>query len=507
MKKKLIVIICVFFMLEISCTTIPELKLVPVDNTENTSQNEVTTSNSTSLDQTLSDEEIVEAEPTSDAQPSSESVETDMVEIKEGLPKPIPEFFDSGETSEVTPLEEEIPIKVLTSDRTLSDEKVVEAEPTSDAQPPSELVETDMVEIKEGLPEPDLEFSNSGETSEVAPLEEEISIKVLTSDRTLSDEEIVEAEPTSYEQLSSEPIETDMVEIKEGLPEPNPEFSDSVETSEVAPLEEEIPIKVLTSDRTLSDEKVVEPEPEPEPEPLALDPLVSISEQERENVETNELVLPNEKLREENNSNSTEIIIEIPISDKSEVLLEDRNVTGNQQLEVIDSANEIKTSNDLDTESLDVTTEPIVSPIDPEEIEKLDVVDIQEVDIQESHNELPQLIELDSIEEPVSRQSNQSSTPMIIWGGGIVSLLVLIILFLIFFKPDFFHRFKEKYFLLVSWTHKRIDYIKNIKANWEQRRSNKDFTKSERSTVDVKSDESQDIQESKLNENGEDEHI
>lgn len=315
MKKKLIVIICVLFMLEISCTTIPELKLIPVDNTENTSQDEVTASNSTSSDRTLSDEEVVEA--------------------------------------------------------------------------------------------------------------------------------------------------------------------------------------------------VIEPEPEPEIEIETpdLDPLASISEQDRENVETIELVLPNEKLREENNFNSTDISMEIPISDKSEVLLEDRNVTGNQQLEVVDSANEIKTSNDLEATSLDVKTEPIVSPIDPDEKEKLDVVDIQEVNIQESHNELPQIIELESIEEPVSRQLNQRSTLMIIFGGVIVSLLVLIILFLFYFRPDTFHRFKVKYFLLVSWTHRRIDSIKNIKANWEKRRSPKDFTKSELSTVDVKSDGSQEIQESKLKENGEDEHI
>ena len=395
MKKKLIVIICVLFMLEISCTTIPELKLVPVDNTENTSQDEVTASNSTSSDRTLSDEEVVEAVIEPEAEPEPEA----------------------------------------------------EIEPTSDA---------------------------------------------LTS---------------------SEPIETDMAEIKEGLPESGPEFADSVETPEVASLEEEIPIKVLTSDRTLSDEEVVEAVIEPEPEPEIeietpdLDPLASISEQDRENVETIELVLPNEKLREENNFNSTDISMEIPISDKSEVLLEDRNVTGNQQLEVVDSANEIKTSNDLEATSLDVKTEPIVSPIDPDEKEKLDVVDIQEVNIQESHNELPQIIELESIEEPVSRQLNQRSTLMIIFGGVIVSLLVLIILFLFYFRPDTFHRFKVKYFLLVSWTHRRIDSIKNIKANWEKRRSPKDFTKSELSTVDVKSDGSQEIQESKLKENGEDEHI
>jgi|GEM_PF-6330628 len=393
MKKKLIVIICVLFMLEISCTTIPELKLVPVDNTENTSQDEVTASNSTSSDRTLSDEEVVEAVIEPEAEPEPEA----------------------------------------------------EIEPTSDALTPSE------------------------------------------------------------------PIETDMAEIKEGLPESGPEFADSVETPEVASLEEEIPIKVLTSDRTLSDEEVVEaviePEPEIEIETPDLDPLASISEQDRENVETIELVLPNEKLREENNFNSTDISMEIPISDKSEVLLEDRNVTGNQQLEVVDSANEIKTSNDLEATSLDVKTEPIVSPIDPDEKEKLDVVDIQEVNIQESHNELPQIIELESIEEPVSRQLNQRSTLMIIFGGVIVSLLVLIILFLFYFRPDTFHRFKVKYFLLVSWTHRRIDSIKNIKANWEKRRSPKDFTKSELSTVDVKSDGSQEIQESKLKENGEDEHI
>jgi hypothetical protein len=144
----------------------------------------------------------------------------------------------------------------------------------------------------------------------------------------------------------------------------------------------------------------------------------------------------------------------------------------------------------LSNRAKEILVEPIVSPIDPEENEKLDVVDTQEEDIQESQNELSQLIELESIEEPVSKQRNRKTTLIIIGGGVLVGLLGLVILFLLLFRPITVHRFKVKYFLLVSWIQKRIDSIKNIKVNWKKRKISKNLTQSELSTVDVEPEES-----------------